>query len=328
MNMTRRQCFATTGFGLLCRAADDPLLDEWRKIAAETDGVAGCAAHHLKSGRHVSLHGDDRFPLASVCKLPIAIAVFAMVAEGKLSLQDEIEVPLYDVNPNVSPLAERWGKQKRFPLEEMVSLMVAKSDNTAVQTLFRVAGGGPGIAARMRAWQIDGVRLDRDERTCGLEMAGVKNIPPVSTWTPKISSALTANIPPAERIAAMRRFLEDPRDTGTPNGSVALLRKLYGGDLLPAPLTARLRSILESTTTGPARIKGLLPAGTTVAHKTGTTGTAGKLNGSTNDVGVITLPGGAQLAVAFYLKGSTPDDAARERTIARLARAAYDWATA
>jgi beta-lactamase class A len=95
--------------------------------------------------------------------------------------------------------------------------------------------------------------------------------------------------------------------------------------LLSAPSTARLVEILQATTTGAGRIKGLLPPGTLVAHKTGTTGTRLGLNGSTNDVGVITLPNGAgQLALAIYLKGSTRDLPARETVVARIAKAAFD----
>src|SRR5204862_1923382 len=97
-------------------------------------------ALHLPSGRRISLNGGERFPMASVCKLPIAIHILAMVDEGKLTLRDEIEIPLYDVVPTVSPIAERWPKQRRFPLDEMLELMIAKSDNTAVQTLFRMGG--------------------------------------------------------------------------------------------------------------------------------------------------------------------------------------------
>jgi beta-lactamase class A len=74
--------------------------------------------------------------------------------------------------------------------------------------------------------------------------------------------------------------------------------------------------MMEKTTTGPARIKGLLPAGTVVAHKTGTTGSAGNLNGSTNDVGVIA----GRIALAVYVKGSTRPLAVRERAIAEIAR--------
>jgi beta-lactamase class A len=247
-----------------------------------------------------------------------------MVQEGRISLDEEVEIPRYDVWPGVSVVAERWPKQRRFRLDELLEWMVAKSDNTAVQTLFRIGGGPITMAARFRQWQIAGVRLDRSERQCALEAAGVQHVPPVSRWTPGMSDHLTAAIPPAERLAAMRRFLADPRDTGTPSGTVQLLKKLFAGELLSAKLTARLVEILKTTTTGSARIKGLLPAGTVVAHKTGTTGTVVDFNGSTNDAGVILLPDGGQLAIAVYVKGSTRDQAARELVIARIARVAFD----
>jgi beta-lactamase class A len=325
VTLTRRACFALAGASF-CRASVDEPIPAWRTAAGRTDGIAGAAALRVDSGRLVSLHGDERFPLASVCKLPIAMAILSMAAEGKLSLNDRIEIPLYDVVPNVSPIAERWPKQKRFSLGEMIELMIAKSDNTAVQTLFRLAGAAAGIESRMRSWQIDGIRVDRDERTCGLQAMGVTDIPPVEQWTPEMAGALVAKVPLAKRRAALRRFLNDPRDTATPIATVQLLRNLYRGEILPGGLTTRLRTILEAATTGPARIKGLLSSGTVVAHKTGTTGSAGDYNGSTNDVGLIALPNGGQLAVAFYLKGSTRDLSTRERVIAQMARAAYDWA--
>jgi beta-lactamase class A len=139
---------------------------------------------------------------------------------------------------------------------------------------------------------------------------------------------LTGKITPAERLRAMRRFLDDPRDTATPNGTIQLLVRAFRGELLSEALTARLVEILKATTTGPDRIKGLLPAGTVVAHKTGTTSTVAGLNGSTNDVGVIMLPKGAgRLAIAVYVRGSTRDQETRERIIARIAKAAFDsWA--
>ena len=293
----------------------------------DTDGVVGAAALSIEPGRSTSLHGSDRFPMASVCKLPIAINILAMVDEGKFSLNDEIEVPLQDVVPGVSVVAERWLKQKHFPLNELVELMVAKSDNTAVQTLFRIGGGGAAMAARFRQWRIDGMRVDRSERRCGLDAAGVKSIPPVSQWTPGMFEDLTAKIAPNERVAAMRRFLADPRDTATPNGTVHLLQKAFQGELLSAGLTTRLIEILTATTTGGTRIKGLLPSGTAVAHKTGTTSTVSGLNGATNDVGVIMLPKSAgRLAIAVYVKGSTRGQAATDKVIAEIARAAFDSA--
>jgi beta-lactamase class A len=135
-----------------------------------------------------------------------------------------------------------------------------------------------------------------------------------------MAGQLTAQVPPLARLAAMRRFLSDPRDTATPGATIELLRKAFRGELLSAPLTNRLVSILRATATGEARLKGLLPAGTVVAHKTGTTATAVNLNGSTNDVGVI----GGTLAIAVYVKAGTRPQSVRDQVIAQIAKAAFD----
>jgi beta-lactamase class A len=66
--------------------------------------------------------------------------------------------------------------------------------------------------------------------------------------------------------------------------------------------------------TGRNRIRGLLPAGTRVEHKTGT------LSGLTGDVGFITLQDGRRIAVAMFARGGSN----RPRTIAEAARAIYD----
>ena len=79
----------------------------------------GAAALHLGTGRHDNLNGSERFPLASVCKLPIAMNMLAIVDEGKLALDQEIEVLPGDVVREVSDIAARWPAQRRFPLNEM-----------------------------------------------------------------------------------------------------------------------------------------------------------------------------------------------------------------
>jgi beta-lactamase class A len=322
--IARRRFLPLLGAGL-CPAAESPVSEQWRQIASETDGTVGAVALHLGSGKRAALNGGERFPLASVCKLPIAVHILAMVDEGRLALDEELEIPRRDVWPGVSVVAERWPGQRRFRLDELLERMVARSDNTAVQTLFRIGGGGKAMAARFRQWKVEGMRLDRSERQIMLEAAGVRRIPPASTWTPGMNEELAAAIAPGEHLAAIRRFVDDPRDTGTPEGTVQLLQKLFGGKLLSEKLTARLVEILKATITGSSRIKGLLPAGTVVAHKTGTGPTVTELNGATNDAGVILLPEGAgQLAIAVYVKGSTRDQATRERVIARIAKAAFD----
>ena len=72
--------------------------------------------------------------------------------------------------------------------------------------------------------------------------------------------------------------------------------------------------LMARCATGKNRIRGLLPWGTRVEHKTGT------LNGYTSDVGYITMPNGRRVAVAMFARGGSD----RPRTIAEAARAIYD----
>lgn len=85
---------------------------------------------------------------------------------------------------------------------------------------------------------------------------------------------------------------------------------------------------MTNTSTGPNRLRGLLPAGTKVAHKTGTSNTTNGMTAATNDIGLITLPGGKTLAIAVFVSDSPADTAVREAVIAQVARAAFVWAVA
>jgi beta-lactamase class A len=100
----------------------------------------------------------------------------------------------------------------------------------------------------------------------------------------------------------------------------ALLERIYRKDMLKPASAELLMDIMRRCRTGDARLKGLLPQGTEIAHKTGTIG------GSTNDVGIITLPDNAgHIAIAVFVKSSDKEAAARERGIAEIARAVHDF---
>ena len=86
-----RQCLAMLGTAIPA-IAGERLPELWRNVAEGTDGKVGAAALHLGSGRLSTLNGNEPFPLASVCKLPIAMNLLALVDEGKFALDQEIEV--------------------------------------------------------------------------------------------------------------------------------------------------------------------------------------------------------------------------------------------
>jgi beta-lactamase class A len=77
---------------------------------------------------------------------------------------------------------------------------------------------------------------------------------------------------------------------------------------------------MERCETGKTRIKGMLPQGTDVAHKTGSMG------GVVNDVGIVTLPGKAgHVALSIFTKGSYRPEEVSEKTVAEISRTIYDY---
>jgi beta-lactamase class A len=82
-----------------------------------------------------------------------------------------------------------------------------------------------------------------------------------------------------------------------------------------------LLGFMAAATTGLHRLRGGLPEGTPVADKTG----SGPGGSATNDVGIVTIPGGkGHLAVAVLVSGSKRPVEAQEKLIADVARAVYD----
>jgi len=110
----------------------------------------------------------------------------------------------------------------------------------------------------------------------------------------------------------------------TPDAMVGLLRALQEGRGLSASSRRLLLGLMTASKTGIGRIKGLLPAGIVVAHKTGSSGTVHGLTRATNDVGLVTLPDGRHLAVVVFVSDTKVGEVARDAVIAKIARAAWD----
>ena len=99
-----------------------------------------------------------------------------------------------------------------------------------------------------------------------------------------------------------------------------LLLKLYTQPILKPDSKTLLLDIMRRCETGLTRIKGVLPPATEVMHKTGTIGM------TTNDVGIITLPNGAgHVVLSVFVKSSEKEIPERERAIAEVSRAVYDY---
>ncbi len=79
-------------------------------IALDARGRVGAAAMVLETGEAAGLHDAGRFPMQSVYKLPIAMAVLRAVDAGTLRLEQPVAVRPEDVVPVSlhSPLRDRF----------------------------------------------------------------------------------------------------------------------------------------------------------------------------------------------------------------------------
>jgi beta-lactamase class A/beta-lactamase class A VEB len=84
---------------------------------------------------------------------------------------------------------------------------------------------------------------------------------------------------------------------------------------------------MKETQTGANRLKGQLPQGTVVAHKTGTSGmnrTTG-ITAAVNDIGIVFLPDRRHFYISVFVTNSKENAETNEKIIADIGKAAWDY---
>jgi beta-lactamase class A len=284
-----------TALGTRVRAPQDfsaryesPLAQQIAQIADGSRGRIGVAAIDLVTGQEVAVLGDQRFPMASTSKIAIAATFLEGVDNGRLSLANQyplmVPVPSRRFSSVVAPV--RPGQS--YNALELIEMMITRSNNQATDALLHAVGGPAAVNDWARRAGLTEFTLTRDIATLVRD---------------------DGEYDPAARI--------DLRDSATPREMVRLLAGLYRGQWLSASSRNVIIGAMERCRTGTRRIPAMLPAGVTVAHKTGS------LNNTSSDIGIITGPDGHSYAVAIYVTGQGTR-LAREERIANIARALYD----
>lgn len=236
----------------------------------------------------VTLNDGECYPLMSVFKYHVAVAVLKKMEQARIALDDTSHIHASQMHEQTySPLRELY-PQTDFVITyaDLLRYSVSESDNNACDILIDRAGGIAAVDRFIRSLGITGFCLTETEDSMH---ADVEN--------------------------CYRNWMH-------PSAMVHLLEKVYLTDVLGSEYDAFLKSIMLATTTGADKLRAGIPRVLALGHKTGS---SDRLADGTkigdNDAGVIYLPDGRLCFIAVFVKDSKETDAENARLIARIAQA-------
>lgn len=270
----------------------DSLSKQIEEIAKSKNAEVGVAVLGIENRELLSINGDKHFPMQSVYKFHLALTVLNQVDLGKLALNQKIKLNEGNLLPNTwSPLREKYhANDTSVLLSEILSFTVSQSDNNGCDILFGLVGGPDSVNNFIHRNGITDVSVVATEH----EMHQDWNIQ-FENWT-------------------------------TPLAAIQLLDLFYQQQILSDSSNSFLMQKMMETTTGPKRIKGLLPFGTAVAHKTGGSGKNSEgISAAVNDIGIVRLPDGTHFAIAVFITNSMETEEVNEQIIAEISLAVFNY---
>jgi beta-lactamase class A len=241
----------------------------------------------------VVVNGNRRYPMQSVFKYHIGLAMMTEIDKGKFSLDQKIEIKKSELLPGLwSPIREAFPEGTTMSIAEILKYTVSQSDNVGCDVLLRLLGGPEAVEKFVKRNGVKDISIKINEETMQ------------SNWDMMFQNWTT----PKAANELLKKFYENKRKQLSQQSHDFIWK------------------IMRETSTGPERLKGQLPEGTVVAHKTGYSG-AHKTTGvyaAVNDIGIVSLPNGKYFYISVFVTDSKEDFDTNEKIIADIARAAWD----
>ncbi|MEO6287158.1 MAG: class A beta-lactamase, subclass A2 [Dyadobacter sp.] len=295
LRITRNFCFSIfslISFSNAVFAQENNLNAQIADISREVDGIVGAGVMNLKSKEFLIWNEDHKFPMQSVFKFPLAMAVLDLVDKRELRLEQKIHLTKKDYFANTySPMRDKYPEAEvDVTLAELLTYTVSLSDNIACDILFRLVGGVKPVDNYIHSLGVTDIAIVANEEQMH------------SGWEVQYTNWCR------------------------PKAMLELLDIFYQGKKLSKPSSDFLWKIMTDGPTGPKRIKGLIGPDTVVAHKTGTSGSNSQgLMGGVNDVGIVKLKKGQDFAIVVYVSDTHSKTEVSEQVIAKIAKAAADY---
>ncbi len=257
-------------------------------LAKRHKGKVAVALKNLKTGEEFYLNADEVMPTASLIKLPVMVETYWQANEGKVKLDTMLTLKKADKVQGSGILTPHFSDGASFSLRDAVRLMIVYSDNTATNMVLDQIGL-PSTNARM-------------------EKLGLKD------------TKINAKVFRADTRLDQERGKKYGLGSTTAREMVQLLEMIEGGKVVSPEASKDMLDHLKRCD-DKEKMTRFLPAGTVVAHKTGS------VNASKTDAGIIYTKSGP-VVVCVLTDGNEDQrwvaDNAAQVLIGKIARVVYD----
>lgn len=268
--------------------AADELAEQIQPLIDDFAGDAAVMVKNLKTGETFAYQADEPFPTASLIKFPIMVAAYDLVDQDKLSLDTEVTLHDDDKVPGSGILTSHFSDGVKMPLRDAIQLMIAYSDNTATNLV------------------IDAIGLETTNKLMKSLGCG--------------DTLLNSKVYRRDTSIAPERSVKYGLGSTTAADMIKLLELLEANKLVSESASKQMTTHLIACD-DKLKMPRLLPAGTIVAHKTGT------VSASRCDAGIITGPAGpfAVCVLTNNIEDRADGNAnAADMLCSKVAKAAYD----
>lgn len=260
-------------------------------VIADKDATVGVAIE-TDECELLTLNRNTRFPLMSVFKFHIALAVLDKLDKNGTPLDSLIFIEKSRLSHSTySPIVKKFPNQDlTLSIGELIRYSVSHSDNNACDLLIEYMGGISKVEEYITGLGVRGFRLSVNERIMHDDI-----MKQYANWST-----------PRSVISLMKIFLHK-----------SLFSKQYEDFLIRA---------MNDTSTGKNKLKAMLPPETVVAHKTGSSNRTDKgIQIAENDIAFIYLPHGERYYISVFVKDSRETDDLNVGIIARISKVVYDF---
>jgi len=296
------------------------LQEQFEQVIEASGARFGVALRHLESGEEIMLNADDYFVLASTFKVPVLVEAFHQLHAGRVSLDERIE--LRNAEKNLPSGVLTFFEQGLTPtFRDLLTLMIIISDNTATDMVMKHLGKET-ITPRMAALGLEHIHVSMTVRDIFNSM--LPNADP-SQDLHKLDAEEHRAGPRKDSLAYR---LTPENNIGTPREMTRLMGLIFDGRIPDRAAGDGALGILLQQQLN-ERLPRYLPAGTRVAHKTGS------LSGVRNDSGIIYARDDSHVALTVFAewddrkvwddpRGRWRQTVAVDSAMGEMGRLAYD----